>query len=239
METDSKGGRAVSSVTFRLRSPTVTRSEFIMRKSGRELIRCDDRTEFLERFASIVALHVAENSREFMFMHAGVVGWGEQAIVLPGRSMSGKTTMVADLVRAGATYYSDDFALIDSQGRVYPYPRPLQIRDGRTHRQASCPVEQLGGLAGEAPLQIALVVLSQYKPQSTWLPRELSPGVACLRMLDNTISARKAPEIALRSLRQVAGCAVAVQGVRGESSQVIQWIRAKVGPLAPRGSCSR
>jgi hypothetical protein len=33
---------------------------------------------------------------------------------------------VAELVRAGATYYSDEFAVLDSRGRVHPFPRPSE-----------------------------------------------------------------------------------------------------------------
>ncbi len=231
-ETVSKCNQAVSFVTYRLKASTGTRSTFTLTKDSREVARCCDRTEFLERFGSIVALHVADNSRERIFMHAGAVGWGDRAIVIPGRSFSGKTTLVADLVRAGATYYSDEFAVVDPQGRVHPYAQPLQLRDSGTYRQTRCPVERLGGLAGEAPLPVGLVVFSQYNPESTWVPQELSPGIGCLQMLDNTISARSAPEIAVGTLKQVASSAVMVKGLRGDGSQVIQWIIAQFGPLA-------
>jgi len=219
------------SVKCHSRSTAAAKGTVRLAKDGRELFRCDDRTEVLERFGSIVALHVADNSRKLVFIHAGVVGWGDWAIVIPGRSFSGKTTLVAELVRAGATYYSDEFAVVDRNGRVYPYPQPLQIRDPHTYRQTRCPVARLGGLIGESPLPIGLVVLCQYKEESIWLPRELSPGVGCLQMLNNTISARSAPAIALSTLKQVASSAVIVKGLRGDSRQVIQWITTHFGSL--------
>ena len=33
-----------------------------------------------------------------------------------------------ELVRRGCVYFSDEYALIDSQGLVHPYPRALQVR---------------------------------------------------------------------------------------------------------------
>ena len=43
-----------------------------------------------------------------------IVTWGRgRAIVIPGRTFSGKSTLVAELVRAGATYYSDEYAVED------------------------------------------------------------------------------------------------------------------------------
>ena len=62
-------------------------------------------------------------------MHAGVVGWNGRALLLPGRTLSGKTTLVAELLRAGATYYSDELAVLDARGRVHPFPKPLAIRE--------------------------------------------------------------------------------------------------------------
>ena len=68
-------------------------------------------------------MHVAEQASRRVFVHAGAVGWNGRAIVLPGQTRSGKTTLVAALVRAGATYYSDEYAVIDTQGRS------IRIRD--------------------------------------------------------------------------------------------------------------
>jgi hypothetical protein len=226
-----KFDEAVSSVAYRLDSLPGAGSTFILTRDGRELSRCYDRTDFLERFGSIVALHVADNSRKWVFIHAGVVGWGGFAIVIPGRSFSGKTTLVAELVRAGASYYSDEFAVIDRQGRVFPYPQPLQLRDPRTFRQTRCPVERLGGIIGGEPLPIGVVLFSKYEKGASWLPQKLSQGIGCLQMLNNTISARSAPAIALRTLNQVVSEAVMVKGLRGDASTIIQWITAQFGPL--------
>jgi hypothetical protein len=66
---------------------------------------------------------VAENARRWIFVHAGVVAWRGQAIVIPGATQSGKTSLVAALVRAGAEYFSDEYAVFDARGRVHPLPR--------------------------------------------------------------------------------------------------------------------
>src|SRR5947207_3389834 len=66
--------------------------------------------------------YVATATKRRMFLHAGVVGWDGRAIVFPGKNFSGKTNLVTAFLRAGATYYSDEFAVLDSRGRVHPYP---------------------------------------------------------------------------------------------------------------------
>src|SRR5262249_38753244 len=131
-----------------------------------------------------VQLYVAERSPRRVFVHAGVVGWRGRAIVIPGRSFSGKTTLTAALVKAGFTYYSDEYAALDSAGRVHPYARLLGIREhGQFERATRYTVESLGGKRGARPLPVALVIVSQYKPVAQWRPRRLSAGEGALAML--------------------------------------------------------
>src|SRR5690348_5169542 len=104
---------------------------FHLAYSGAVLVgRSLDQREVISQLVSNLHRHAAEFSRRELFVHAGVVAWKGQAILLPGKSYSGKSTLVAELVRAGATYYSDEYAVLDRRGRVHPYPRPLTLRNG-------------------------------------------------------------------------------------------------------------
>ena len=58
------------------------------------LARSFDLDSLFETFESDLRLFVAELATHRVFVHAGVVGWKGQAIVLPGRSYSGKSTLV-------------------------------------------------------------------------------------------------------------------------------------------------
>src|SRR5262245_4147876 len=58
--------------------------------------------DLLHEFESHVQLTVAEYAPRRIFVHAGVVGWKGRAIVIPGTSFSGKTSLVTELIRAGA-----------------------------------------------------------------------------------------------------------------------------------------
>ncbi len=194
--------------------------------------RSMDLDEILERLASDVQLYVAESSPTRVFTHAGVVAWRGRAIVFPGKTFSGKTTLVAALVRAGATYYSDEYAAFDSRGRVHPYPRPLSIRDGKGRRFARYPVEELGGSAGSKPLPVGLVVVSEYKPGAHWRPRALSPGQAALALLANTVSARFQPRAALATLKRAVSRASVLVGVRGEVEEVVEMMLSELERVA-------
>ena len=192
------------------------------------LARSMDIDEVFERLESDLRLFVAEVARHRVFVHAGVVGWKGRAIVIPGRSYSGKSTMVAELVRAGATYYSDEYAVFDSRGRVHPFPKPLEIRDSGEHKQTKFGVEDFGGRTGTKPIPVGLVVATEFKAGARWRPRELSEGKAVLALLSNTVSARRQPEKSLATLQKVVAEAKTLKGLRGEASELALSMLARI-----------
>ncbi|HEX8149747.1 MAG TPA: hypothetical protein VF591_21385 [Pyrinomonadaceae bacterium] len=177
-----------------------------------------------ERFESDLQLYVAERAPRRVFVHAGVVGWKGRAVVIPGRSLSGKTTLVAELVRAGADYYSDEYAVLDREGRVHPYARPLAVREGDGLKQTRRRVGEFGGRAGTVPLPVGLVVVSRYERGAGWRPRRLTSGECVLELLSNTVPARRSPARALSALTQAAAGATTLAGPRGEAATVAQAI---------------
>ncbi len=175
----------------------------------------------LRAFEANVQIYVAEMSPERVFVHAGVVGWRGRAILLPGRSFCGKTTLVAALVRAGAEYYSDEYAAIDSAGGVHAYPRLLSVREEGGPGVQKYSVEALGGRAGSDPIPVGLIVMSRYKPGSEWRPDRLSPGRGILALLANTVPARRTPEVVMPALYRVVSEAAAIRSDRGEACSVV------------------
>ena len=198
--------------------------------AGAELVaRSLDPEVVFERFESDLQLYVAERAPRRVFVHAGVVGWKGRAVVLPGRSLSGKTTLVAELVRAGADYYSDEYAVIDREGRVHPYARPLAVREGDGLRQTRRTAEEFGGSAGEGPLPVGLVIVSRYERGTGWCPSPLTPGECVLELLSNTVPARRSPARAMGVLTRAAAGATAFAGPRGEAAVVAQAIMRSLG----------
>jgi hypothetical protein len=166
-----------------------------------------------------IRMLVALEAPELIFVHAGVVAYEGKALLLPGRTFAGKSTLVAALVRAGADYYSDEFAPLDAEGRVHPFAKPLSVRN-ENYLQVNESVSALGGRAGELPAPVGAVVFAAYRARARWHPRELSRGEATLALLDNTLPARTRPEQALQALTRVCERAVAVQGERGDARRV-------------------
>lgn len=210
------------------RKPGVRLFNLVYANAGR-IARTPELIQAIDAFEADLQLYVAEMSPNRVFIHSGVVGWRGQAILIPGRSFSGKTTLTAELVKAGAVYYSDEYAVLDAKGRVHHYARPLSIRqNGGLEKPKKYQVETLGGRRGAKPLPVALVVVSTYKPGATWRPRELSAGEGALALMANAVGVRRGPKNTLTALQQVVAGATVLQGNRGEAKQVIDYIFAKL-----------
>lgn len=199
-------------------------SPFRIYYGRRRVARARCQSEALERLLSEMQVRVAESAQEEIFVHSGVIGWKGQAILFPGRSYAGKTTLVLEFLRRGATYYSDEYAVFDRRGRVHPYPRPLQVRRAGLAPAQVCRPEELGAAVGAGPLNVALILFARYAPQSRWRARRLTAGNALLGLLANTVCARKRPGEALSSLRPAVAAARCYRASRGEAAEAVSAI---------------
>ncbi|MBA4185735.1 MAG: hypothetical protein H0X49_17285 [Acidobacteria bacterium] len=177
---------------------------------------------FFQMVESEVRLTVAEFAVSKVFLHAGVVAWKNQAIIIPAKSYSGKSTLVAELVKRGAVYYSDEYAVLDAAGNVQPFPKWLSLRgiiDPDT--QLECSVESIGGIAGTKTIPVGMVLIAQYKKEKKipkrWNPRRLSSGQAMMEILPHTVPIRNKPKFVLKVLNNLTSRAIIVKTVRGEA----------------------
>ncbi len=192
----------------------------ILYSDAARLVRTDDLEEMLRLFEQDMELYIGDQARRRIFVHAGVVGWNGRAILVPGRSGSGKSSLVRALVKAGASYYSDEFAVLDERGRVHPYPIPLSIRPGRDGTtRTKYRAEEIGGVVGTRPLPVGLVVITRWVEGRQFRPRPVSRGRAVLDLLVNALPARRRPERVLDVLSRVASQAVVLRGSRGEAEE--------------------
>jgi hypothetical protein len=167
-----------------------------------------------------LAGHISEFARSRVFVHAGVVGWKDRAVLIPGRSHAGKSSLVGALLRAGATYYSDEFAPLDQFGRVHPYPSPIHIRNGDRSVQRVSP-RDFPATVGTKPLLVGLILVTQYDKGAVWRPRRISQGEGVLALLTNTASARRNPKRALKTFSATVVGARILKGPRGEADVTV------------------
>jgi hypothetical protein len=182
-----------------------------------------DRDELLETFESHLHRLVAASASK-VFIHAGVVGWKGKAIVLPGRTLAGKTSLVAALMRAGAEYYSDEYAVVDREGRVHPYPKRLGIRQPERIEQQLTAPNLLGGSVGSRPLPVGMILFTRYREGAGWKPRELMATQGALKLLEFCVSTLRVPQTAVETVKRMADGALTLRTTRGEADQVINQI---------------
>ena len=123
--------------------------------------------------------YAVHHARDRLFVSAGVVGCEGRAIVLPGPTRVGKTMLVAALLRAGAVYYADDWAILDAGGLVHPYPtRLFRLGDGKVT------AESLGAVQGESPIPIGLIALTTFEEGGSWNPRPRTLGQGVMMLVE-------------------------------------------------------
>ncbi|MGE3803626.1 MAG: hypothetical protein AB7K24_03020, partial [Gemmataceae bacterium] len=142
---------------------------------------------------------------------------------------TGKSTLVHALVRQGATYFSDEFAVLDGKGRVHPYPKPIFLRQPEAGGREQVTAEELGGAAGKRSLPVLAVLLCKYKPGTRMRLVRSSPGQALLALLSHTVSARRKPKVVLTTLRRVVDGAPVYNTFRGEAEEAATILLTSLG----------
>lgn len=206
------------------RSRTNAAPYYYVYRGGCLLVRSRDWGEILPALESDLHLSIARQAEEHVFVHAGVVAYAGQAILIPGRSFSGKTTLTAALVKAGAEYLSDEYAVIDSAGRVHPYAKSLSVRAGSALAEGRYTAERLGGHAASGPLPVGMIVSARYEAGARWRPSVLTSGQALMTLLENAVRVRELPRLAMQTLPEAVREARSFRGRRGEADRVAAWL---------------
>jgi len=195
---------------------------YILFKGRHKIEYGNDRDLVLKYLDWQLRLTIAEYAVERVFLHAGVVGWQGKAIIIPARSFRGKTTLVKELTKVGAQYYSDEYAVLDEEGFVHPFPKMLSIRGFKDdYQQTDFSVESLGGVKGIVPLPVGMIVITEFEPGAEWEPQILSEGLGVMEMLSHTIPIRYNPNFSLKVLNKTVNRAIIVKTKRGEAKDFV------------------
>ena len=89
-----------------------------------------DRAAAVTRVVGEVNSAAVESVPDRLVLHAGAVAGRRGAVVLPARSESGKSTLTAELVRAGMGYLTDEAAAVSGGGLCHPYPKAIGLDPG-------------------------------------------------------------------------------------------------------------
>lgn len=192
--------------------------DLMLTHNGVELGASDTELKAYRFFDSILRVSVGEVAPNRVFLHAGVVGWKGKAIVMPADSFKGKSTLVTELVKQGAEYYSDDFAILDADALVHPFPRRIAMRteDFKTY---DIGIEELGGKTGNDPIEVGIILFTGYDSEAEWEPQIETAGSGVLKLIPFTLSIRNRPEFSMEVLQKLASRAIIVSSLRGSAER--------------------
>ncbi len=184
-------------------------------------VRCDGVTMFvgdldtaLDVVRSEIQTFCAGFAKDRTFIHAAALEIDGHALLLPGPSRQGKSTLTQALVQAGAGYLSDDIAILDSEGLVRAFGRPIRLRSDRGWVSASTPP------VSTRRLRPRWIVDVRFEPGVSGL--SLSPmtlGQASMALLANAHAARISPQQTLEHSAAVSRMCRAWRGVRGDADE--------------------
>lgn len=164
--------------------------------------------------AGLALRAVVDHVADRLALHAAGLATAGRAVILPAPSGAGKTTLALALLARGWDFLTDELVLIDPRGAVTPCPRALRLRAPtpalipglrrwvRLHPLPSAPLPGQPGLPDrpvalgiplrQAPLSarpaVAAIVFPEYRPHRPTTLTALPPGVAAIRLLQQTLN---------------------------------------------------
>jgi hypothetical protein len=170
-----------------------------------------------ERIESELALFATERLSGLVAIHGALVlePRSRRALLVPGPSRVGKSSLCVAAAAAGAVVLSDEFALVDpATGLVTGWHRPVRVRRGDGG------VERIDLAQACEPVPVGLVALVQFgEGGDAWAP--IGPAEAVVGLLANTVCARSRPDESLDAALAIARSAPAVAGMRGDADRAI------------------
>jgi hypothetical protein len=172
---------------------------------------------------------MAEFATSSTFLHAGVVECDAGAIVVPGGTHFGKSTLVAALLERGCRYFSDEYCLVLPTGVILAFPRPLRLRG---HSEEVLP--RLGATAGRTARPWMVAAL-EYSADADWGVDDMTPGETTIELLRWAFAARRLPQVSLTATSALAsGAQIRIIGTRGDAAQTADRLLAYASAGVPR-----
>lgn len=131
-----------------------------------------------------------------VWIHAGAVAYGDNALLLCGPGGCGKSTITAALCGAGADYLSDDVAPIDpATDLVLPFPVTPFMRTSPPHLQAVSDIALLpkvdvviSGRARERGAEVKAIVFPRYTKDAVACLQPITPAEAVFEMVQQSLN---------------------------------------------------
>ncbi len=188
-----------------------------------------------------IQFHLADRSRGGLLIHAAALTQGNECVLLPGRTGSGKTTLAAYLAGRGFGYLTDELVYIPSGAlEIVPFMRPLNVRR-RAMPVLGLPLDakddsrMLTGRdialfwpTGQAPAMskppLSRIVFPTYEPDAPLESKTMSPAETGLALMSCLINARNLDGHGFAEVARVAGGVPAFRLHYGDPAGIVAWL---------------
>lgn len=221
---------------------------FELLRDGNSIQRAVDPRAMSDWVLGDVVREAIDGMRDRMLVHAAAAVVSGRGLLLPGQPDAGKSTLVAGLVRAGASYLSDEAAILASTGRgIDALPKALWL-DLRS-------VEAVG-LLGELPAdargldddrwhvhpddlrpgsiewtaRVDVIVLPRYEPGAGVRMAEISPARALATLAECTFDFPRHGATALHRLVELVDSVRCYELVNDDLAGAVAAILRVMGP---------
>lgn len=183
----------------------------------------DEATDLVPHLIHLLDEGVVRCLTSLRAVHAGTLLLGGRALLLPGATHAGKSSLVAELLRRGATYFSDEYALIDAEGRAHPYPRPLLLRNGSSEQTPTLP-EELNAKVGSEPAPVGWIMSLEYQAGDAWSIEPIPQSLGLMTLLRNTPHALADSPQMVTWFQNAVASAACFAGRRGDAADAANHI---------------
>lgn len=187
-----------------------------------------------------------------LLIHAAAAVHEGRAVALAGRSGTGKSTLVAALVKAGLSYLTDEFVSPDWRtGEVPPYARMMSLYEGAWGLMPDLEPEVLpelrAAMAGQwqvdpeqvrpgsvaGPCKLGYVVFLTYEPGRRTSLERVARANAVLSLVDCTFHFHRHGARALEAITDAIADCQCYRLVLGDLAQGCDALLAELGATRP------
>lgn len=201
--------------------PVVAGAHGDARDSGFDLDLVLAHRNDLHRIESDLGLFAVAHLSHLVAVHAALLVCDGQAVLVPGMSFTGKSTLALAAARVGIIVASDEYALIDpNTGLAVGVPRPVRER-------VAAGIRRIDIAQPTAPVPIQLVAALSWhvgQPHIT----AISPSGVVMEVLANTVCAQARPRASFDAAVAVARTARGIGGHRGEAAATVGLLASTV-----------
>jgi hypothetical protein len=183
-------------------------------------------------------------SKTELIFHAAALAYQDKAVVLCGKTASGKSSLAAWLTALGLQYMSDEVISFPLEGETLSgFPRSIVLKSGSafiwerwlkdesskgflkfTDNSAWIEPSLLNGNTPQAAAVPCLLIFPRYKPNSPFQTEPLTRAGSLFRLLQNLVNARNFPDYGLATASRLARRVTAYTLTYSDIETASEWI---------------